>query len=149
MNIDEYISFLKGFKNDLPKIVQLAITKNEGKIVGMLKTRLYNYGTDGNNRLIGLYSKATLIKKKEKNQRSSFITLRDTGSFYSGMHLTGRQGTLEITSSDYKAAMLTTKHGLAIMELTEYQQDIIIQTILDPFLDDYLDQHSGQIEIDL
>ena len=149
MTIEAYIASLKTMQKDLPKKVDEIILKNKGLIVGMLKFRLYNKGTDGNGMLIGRYSKNTIPIKIANSQKTSFITLRDQGHFYAGMFLEARKNEYVIDSTDRKADLLVQIYGKSIMELTKEQQDNVVSNIIDPDIQKYLNGLSGSIEIDL
>lgn len=149
MTLDNYIASLKELKSNMPKKVDEIIIKNKQFIVGMLKQRLYTYGTDGNYDLIGQYSKNTIISKKANNQKTSFITLRDSGRWYAGMYLDTSNGEYSIDSTDWKTGLLVDVYGPAILELTFKQQTDIIQNIIEPELQKYLDELTNEISIDL
>ena len=149
MTIEAYIASLNTMKKDLPKKVDEIILKNKNFIVGMLKFRLYNKGTDGNGAMIGRYSKKTIPIKIANSQKTSFITLRDQGHFYAGMFLESRNNEYIIDSTDRKADLLVQIYGKSIMELTKEQQDNVVSNIIDPDIQKYLDGLSGSIEIDL
>lgn len=149
MTLENYIASLKGLKSNIPKKVDEIIIKNKQFIVGMLKQRLYIYGTDGNYDLIGQYAKNTLAIKKANNQKTDFITLRDTGRFYAGMYLDVSNNEYSIDSTDRKTALLVDVYGSAILELTYKQQTDIIQNIIEPELQKYLDELTSEISIDI
>lgn len=149
MTLENYIASLKGLKSNIPKKVDEIIIKNKQFIVGMLKQRLYTYGTDGNYDLIGRYAKNTLAIKKANNQKTDFITLRDTGRFYVGMYLDVSNNEYSIDSTDWKTALLVDVYGPAILELTYKQQTDIIQNIIEPELQKYLDELTNEISIDI
>lgn len=149
MSIEEYIAKLKIFEKDLPKKVDEIIMANKSFITSMIKLRLYNYGTDGNDKLIGRYSRNTIPIKIANNQKTSFITLRDQGNFYKGMFLYSKQGEYSVDSTDRKTDMLYEIYGRAITEFTNKQQNDIVVNIIDPDLQKYLDELGGEISIDL
>lgn len=139
MTIQQYVEKLKEFNKDLPKTIDMILKKNEGTILRMLKLRLYNFGTDGNYDLIGYYSTNTKKRKASKGQKSSFITLRDTGAFYAGMYLESKDGVYKIDSLDPITPVLTMLYGKEILELTFKQQTDIINNIINPELQKILD----------
>jgi len=149
MTLENYIKNLTEFNSSLPKNVDEIIMKNKQFIVGMLKQRLYTYGTDGNYDLIGNYSKNTTALKKANNQKADFITLRDSGRWYAGMYIDSTNGGYLIDSTDWKTGLLIEVYGPAILELTFKQQTDIIQNIIEPELQKYLDSLTGDITIDL
>ncbi len=149
MKLETQIANLEKLKLDLPKTIDEIILKNKSLIVGMLKLRLYNEGTDGDGNLIGYYAPSTILEKKANNQKTSFITLRDQGYFYQGMFLEIIKDEYIIDSIDAKTDLLVEVYGEAILELTQEQQENIIINIIDPALQVIIDNHIGNIEIDL
>lgn len=146
-----YVLKLQYTKDNLPEIMEWILKKNEGFILGMLKFRLFNFGTDGNNELIGggEYSPKTIARKKKVGQKTSVITLRDKGIFYNSMFLETDGVTYEISSKDPKAARLVDSYGESILDLTLKQQDDLIENIVDPELQKYLDANTPDIDISL
>jgi len=149
MTLENYIANLQTLKSELPEKVDKIIMKNQAFIVGMLKQRLYMYGTDGNYDLIGQYSKRTKEIKKANNQKSSFITLKDSGRWYAAMYIDSNNGEYIIDSKDWKTPLLIEVYGESILELTFKQQDDIIKNIIEPELQKYINSISGDLEIEL
>jgi hypothetical protein len=149
MTIQEYVAELEKLKNILPEEVDKILLKKQGIILGMLKHRLYNFGTDGNYDSLGPYSKSTEARKKKEGKKSGFVTLRDTDSFYAGMFLKSKKGEYEIDSTDWKTGLLEDIYGEAILELTFKQQSDIIENIIEPELQKLFDELGGQVEITL
>lgn len=148
MDIKTYVEKLQALKADLPKKVDEILLQNQKHIVGLLKARLYNEGTDGLGNIIGEYAKSTLVIKRKNNQKTSFITLRDTGRFYEGMFLESKNGRYIIDSKDRKTALLIEIYGESILDLTVEQQEYIIMKIIEPALQSILD-NLGTVEITL
>lgn len=149
MTIQEQLNRLIKLSAGLPGAIDEILKKNEGTIVGMLKLRLYNYGTDGNYDLIGLYAPSTIERKKSSGQKYNFITLRESGSFYAGMFLETSNAEYEINSRDSKTSYLVDAYGESILELTPKQQFDVIENIIEPELQKLLDNAIGDIEINL
>jgi hypothetical protein len=132
MEIRAYISELKEIRETLPKKVDEIIHSKESYILGMLKKRLFDFGVDGDGKLIGTYSNKTKILKKKKGQRTSFITLRDTGDFYKGMFIDNFPGRIFIDSRDSITNILISIYGQSILELTVQEQQHIIDAVIEP-----------------
>lgn len=149
MELKEYVNKLEQSKVNLDKVIEAILKKNQGFIVGMLKFRLYTFGTDGNNELIGdgEYSDRTIKRKKRLNQKTSVITLRDKGNYYASMFLEVEGTLYEISSKDPKAAKLVDSYGEAILDLTEKQQNDLVENIVDPALQKYIDANLPDIDI--
>lgn len=151
MELNAYIAKLHVAKDNLPEVIEGILKKHEGTILGMLKFRLFNFGTDGNDDLIGdgTYSEKTLASKKKKGQKTNIITLRDTGMFYNSMFLEIDGSNYEVSSKDSKAAILVDSYGEAILDLTFKQQNDVVENIVDPDLQKYLDDNMPNIDITL
>ena len=130
--LDDYLKGLKDFEKKYESIVKDAIKQNEGKIIGMVKLRLFNTGIDGSGKLIGHYTQLSKDLKKLSGQRSSFITLRDTGNWYRSMFLDLDNDKLILNASNWKTSKLIRNYGESILEFTEAEQLMIVQTIIEP-----------------
>jgi hypothetical protein len=140
MSLTKYILDLQQFGQRLPDVLTKIVKKNEKKIVGLVRTRLYRYGVDGDgNEIVPTYSRSTIETKREKGQIASHVTLRDTGLFYSSLFLELEGYNLLLNSSDEKATALLDKYGEAIFFFTKQEKDFIINEIIDPELDAYID----------
>lgn len=65
------------------------------------------------------YSDLTIMLKDEKGQESRWVTLRDTGSFWSDMFVDVGNNSYEMGSADAKAAKLEKKYGKKIFGLSK------------------------------
>lgn len=142
---------------DLEVVLKKIIKQNEGKIVGLVKNRLYQYGVDGTGRKITpTYSPSTIKRKKEQGKRSSHVTLRDEGLFYDGFYLELNKYDVILSSSDDKTSYLLDKYGQAILHFTKQEKDFILNEIIDPGLEDVIKKAQrnsssagGDIDVDL
>jgi len=133
--ISEYILNIDNFKDSLLQEIKLEIIKNQGKILSKAKLRLFNYGIDGEGKkIMPTYSPSTIEFKKIKRQRTSFVTLRDTGEFYGSMFIDFKENEVIINSMSYKTSFLILKYGVSIMRLTEQEELFIIDSIIEPFI---------------
>lgn len=149
MDIKQYKAKLEQIRDDLPRKVDIIIQNNARFIIGQFKLRLYNKGTDGEGKLIGNYTKKTIESKKKKGQKTSFVTLKDTGDFYGSLFLAKRGENYEITSSDPKAERLFEQYGDSILDLTEQETEKIILDIVIPQLQQVLYDFSDDLVIKL
>ena len=149
MDIITYTKNLEELKNILPTEIDKILLSKQSVILTMLKFRLYNFGQDGNYDLIGNYSLRTKKEKKLNNQKSDFITLKDTGAFYTGMFLTSKNGEYKIDSTNYKSGLLKAEYGNSIMELTYKQQSDVIINIIEHELQKIIDDSLKDFNISL
>lgn len=156
MSIQRYQLELYNLNTNLEEVLKDIIKKNEGIIVGLVKNRLYQTGKDATGKEITpTYSQSTIDRKKEKRQRSSFVTLRDKGLFYDGFYLELDNYDLILSSSDSKTSLLIDKYGEAILQFTVQEQAFILNEIIDPGIEDMIKQinsnssSAGGIELDI
>lgn len=131
--LSQYIRNLDVLENDLHEVINSILKKNQGKILSMIKLRLYRRGIDGSgNKITPFYADETVFRKKAKGQTKSHVTLRDKGNFYKGMYLTYSKGIITIYSKDFKTPFLEEKYGSNILALTKQEQEIIVDTMIEP-----------------
>ena len=145
MQIDSYITGLKDIITDINKIAEQAIKEKESKILGTIKTRLYQTGIDGKGRSIGQYSERTKVIKQKKGQRTSFITLRDSGDFYNSMFLEVKGIFYDVNSKIPTARKLVSVYGESILDLTIQERDAIVQAAVDLAIENEINK-LGQID---
>ena len=130
MSLQKYILDLQQFNLELPDVLKTIIKKNEQKIVGLVRTRLYQRGVDGDgNEITPSYAGSTIRAKKEKGQRTSHVTLRDTGLFYKGFYLELEGYNLVLDSRDGKTSFLVEKYGPAILFFTADEKQQIFNIV--------------------
>lgn len=133
--IDEYLADLTDLTDNLHNLLAEAIKQKEGFIVGLIKNRLYQQGIKGDGTpILPDYHPATEKWKKQKNQRTSHVTLRDQGLFYAGLYAELVDWTLVTDSRDDKTLALKDKYGDSITDLTTEEQELIIDSILEPIV---------------
>jgi hypothetical protein len=158
MSLQRYLLELYQFELSLEKEIRKIIKRNESTIIGLVKNRLYQHGVDGSGKKITPdYSQSTINRKREEGKRTSHVTLRDEGLFYSGFYteLT-KDYILLLNSSDDKTSLLVNKYGGAILEFTRQEQQYILNEIIDPGLEKLLKSlernstsASGTIDLDM
>jgi phage gpG-like protein len=131
--IDQYISSLDNISLNLKKIVFKAVKKNQGQILSMVKLRLFNKGVDGSgSKITPDYAPQTISIKKGKRQRSSHVTLRDSGNLYRSFVVEFKNNNIFIqTNVDYKKDLIS-KYGSEIFDLTINEVELIIYAFAEP-----------------
>lgn len=131
-NLDNYIASLENLSKNLNNEVGRIVLEHEGNILGTIKARLFGKGLDANLQSLGTYLESTIKNKRSKGQRAAFVTLRDTGDFYKGMFIEYSGGDIIISSTDDKTFLLEDIYGEAILDMSEQELEIFIQTVLEP-----------------
>jgi hypothetical protein len=131
--IDQYISSLDNISLNLKKIVFKAVKKNQGQILSMVKLRLFNKGVDGSgSKITPDYAPETISIKKGKRQRSSHVTLRDSGNLYRSFVVEFKNNNIFIeTNVDYKKDLIK-RYGSEIFDLTINEIELIIYSFAEP-----------------
>jgi hypothetical protein len=122
------------------------INKNAEKVLNKYKpeitddifqNQLYDKGIDGTGKSLGKYKSTTIFSKNAKQQKTSNITLKDTGDFYNGGKTIIKGLEINIMSSDSKSSLLQDIWGKEILELTkdnlEDKQNIVEEILVDDF----------------
>lgn len=157
MGLQRYLFEFYQIGQNFDQVLKKIVKENESKILALVRNRLYQYGVDGTGKKITpTYSASTINRKKEQGKRTSHVTLRQDGLFYSGFYLELQKYDLILNSSDEKTSYLIDKYGQAILEFTKQEKDFIINEIIDPGLEKIISQAernsgsaTGGIEIDL
>lgn len=139
MKINQYIQSLTKLSDNINNEIKTIVIKNEGHFLKTIKLRLYNYGIDANGNSLGIYLPFTKKRKLEKGQRSSHVTLRDSGDWYASMFIDFREGAIWVDASDYKTPMLEDIYGDAILGLSEQETELFVDSILEPELQKIID----------
>lgn len=108
---------LKGF--ELLHEAQEAIIETSSDMIvlnqGQMSLGKRSDGTD----ITPTYSDLTIMLKDEKGQESRWVTLKDTGTFWSDMFVDVGNNSYEMGSVDAKTAKLEKKYGKKIFGLTK------------------------------
>lgn len=148
MSLDSYINFLNKEADGIEELVKKIVLDNSGKILSMIKLRLYQKGIDGDGKtIVPEYSELTIADKKGKRQITSHVTLRDTGEWYKSFYVTYDSGNIIVNSDLPKTDELVEKYGKSILELTNQEIENIINSIIEPKIIKRLNSFT-QIEID-
>ncbi len=110
-------------------------TDLQEQILQSLKRRLFDYGTDENNRVIGVYSPYTQKIDREKVAGTPY-TLKDTGEFYASMYIGVLSDHFFIDADGDKGnENLFTKYGEGIIGLNDDQLDWLGEEIITKYLE--------------
>ncbi len=153
-NVSNIVKKLHRFSNrsELHLFIEKVIEDKQGWLLKDYKLRLFNKGENADGSLIGLYEPSTIRHKKYKGQRSSFVTLRDTGDFYRGMYLEYEKGKLTVNSFDEKTGDIVEQYGKEIFELSEAEVTKFVKDYIQPEIDKAILNmlgENGTINIDL
>lgn len=150
MSLDAYINDLLKLEASLKDEIEKIIIEKQGFLVGLIKNRLYQKGVDADGKkILPDYLPSTIEYKKEKRQRTSHVTLRDTGSFYDGIFVEIKDWIITVDSIDGKTPTLISKYGTSILGFTEEEQDIIILGIIEPRIQKIIDSiGKGGVKLD-
>jgi hypothetical protein len=133
MSLELYLQDLRNLEANLEVEIEKIIEDNQGKLVGLVKNRLYQHGVDAfGKEITPTYARSTIEEKKAKNQRTAFVTLRDKGDFYNGMFVEFKNYVIKVDSTDGKTDSLISKYGEGILGFTKDEQDFIIQGLIEP-----------------
>ena len=90
--------------------------------------QLFDKGIDSLNDTLGDYSPITVTIKRRKGQKTSNITLKDTGEFYDSFDVVVKRDGLEITADTMKEDNdLAEMFGIDILGLTDDSLDKLIR----------------------
>jgi hypothetical protein len=142
MTLHELSRRLKTF--DLLQEVQDAVADTSSDIItlnqGQMSLGVRSDGTE----ITPTYSDLTIMLKDEKGQETRWVTLHDTGAFWSDMFVDVGNNSYEVGSADAKAAKLEKKYGKKIFGLTkESKREEYIPIYLLPAVQDRITKKLG------
>ncbi len=142
MTLHEANRRLKSF--DLLQEVQDAVADTSSDIItlnqGQMSLGVRSDGTE----ITPTYSDLTIMLKDEKGQETGWVTLHDTGAFWSDMFVDVGNNSYEVGSADAKAAKLEKKYGKRIFGLTkESKKEEYIPIYLLPAVQDRITKKLG------
>lgn len=148
MNIAQEIGFLENEISEIEPVIKKIIKDNKGKILSIIKLRLYQKGIDGDGEpILPDYSIGTTKDKKGKGQITSHVTLRDTGEWYGSFYVVYENREIKVKSDSYKTAELIDYYNDSILDFTNTELEFIIQSIIEPEIIKRIN-NSRQIVID-
>lgn len=133
---------LRKFKEILSEELKNEIMKHEDIIVQMVtQDQLYEQGIEGRGISIMSYqpyTAKTIRIKQKKGQPYDRVTLRDTGEFYSSLHVEFDDKGFYVTSTDDKAKYLLERYGKTIFRLTNENFSELLRNYIRPSLKEKL-----------
>jgi hypothetical protein len=117
MNLHDLQRRLKGF--DIREELQQAVIETSGDMIVLNQGQMSLGKRVDGTEITPTYSDLTIMLKDEKGQESRWVTLRDTGSFWSDMFVDVGNNSYELGSADAKSAKLEKKYGKKIFGLTK------------------------------
>lgn len=133
---------LRRFKDILDEELRDEIMKHEDVIVQMVaQEQLYEEGIEGRGIEIMSYqpyTARTIKIKQKKGQPYDRVTLKDTGEFYSSLHVEFDDEGFYVTSTDDKAKYLLARYGKTIFRLTNENFSELLRNYIRPSLKEKL-----------
>lgn len=117
MTLHELGRRLNGF--DIHEEVQQAVIETSGDMIVLNQGQMSLGKRADGTEITPTYSDLTIMLKDEKGQESRWVTLKDTGSFWSDMFVDVGNNSYELGSADAKSASLEKKYGKKIFGLTK------------------------------
>lgn len=117
MTLHELGRRLNGF--DIHEEVQQAVIETSGDMIVLNQGQMSLGKRADGTEITPTYSDLTIMLKDEKGQESRWVTLKDTGSFWSDMFVDVSNNSYELGSADAKAASLEKKYGKKIFGLSK------------------------------
>ena len=120
------IKKIRAITSKLDKAVLRSLKNHEKEVTDYItKIQLFEKGEDGQGLTLGDYTPFTIELKKSKGQKTSNITLKDTGDFYKSYKL-GING-LITADAQKDDTNLVTEFGADILVLSDKGQDVMIK----------------------
>lgn len=133
---------LKSF--DLLQEVQDAVADTSMDIITLNQGQMSLGVRSDDTEIAPSYSDLTIMLKDEKGQETRWVTLHDTGAFWSDMFVDVGNNSYEVGSADAKAAKLEKKYGKKIFGLTkESKKEEYIPIYLLPAVQDRITKKLG------
>lgn len=121
--LDDLISRLKNFEDEIIKVIEEVVRENDNIILDMnAEDQLFEKGITRKGVEIASfapYAPLTIEIKKMKGQPTSRVTLRDEGDFHHSFYIEYQSDGFRITASDWKTYDLKEKYGKDIFGLTD------------------------------
>lgn len=121
--LDELISRLKSFEDEIAKVIEEVVRENAHIILDMnAEDQLFEKGITRKGVEIASfapYAALTVEIKKLKGQPTSRVTLRDEGDFHSSFYIEFQADGFQVKASDWKTEELMFGYGEDILGLTD------------------------------
>lgn len=128
---------------NVPDAAQTAIARTSTTFVELQREQLYQGVKADGEAIVPPYSSSTIGRKKKKGQPSDRVTLKDTGSFYSGINIEVSGDKVQIESSDSKDADLTKKYGKNVLGLGPDKRSEYVPILFPVLIDEIKKQMNG------
>lgn len=117
MTLHEMSRRLKGF--DIHQEIMDSVVETSGEIIVLNQGQMSLGKRADGSEITPTYSDVTIAIKEEKGQENRWVTLRDTGEFWSNMFVDANATSFETSSADEKTQKLEKKYGKKIFGLTK------------------------------
>lgn len=142
MTLHELSRRLKGF--ELLHEVQEAVIETSNDIITLNQGQMSLGSRSDGTEITPTYSDLTIMLKDEKGQETRWVTLKDTGAFWSDMFVDVGNSSYEVGSADAKTVSLEKKYGKKIFGLTkESKSEEYIPLYLLPAVQDRITKKLG------
>ena len=137
--VTPYIKKLAELKTQVTKQAESIVRQLDDEITDFVtEKQLLAKGKDGKGKLLKEYSSFTIAMKKGKGEIFNRTTLLDTGEFYDDFFTIGRNGNIEIFSTNEKTPKLVKKYGKDIFLLSVENNKIVNSELILPKLVEWL-----------
>lgn len=100
---------------DIMQIARASVKKTLPALEQANRDQLLNGQNANETKITPYYKPTTLAIKRQKNQETRFVTLKDTGSFHQKIKATLQGDEYNMTSGDWKTEKLEEKYGEKIL----------------------------------
>lgn len=120
---------IKSIPPKLEKVGLASLKKHDNLVLDYITdVQLFEKGEDGQGNTLGTYAPSTIVIKQGKGQKTSNITLRDTGEYYSSYKLSIKG---LVTADTQKPDQdLAVEFGEDIKTLSDKGMDVMIDDFL-------------------
>lgn len=133
--VTPYLKQLGILRKQTTKQAEIIVRQLQEQITDLVTDgQLLDKGVDGKGKFLGHYSSYTIALKKSKGEIYNHTTLLDTGEFYDDFFAIGKNGQIEIFSTNEKTPELIKKYGKDIFLLSVKNNKIVNDELILPKL---------------
>ena len=138
--LDNLIIKLSEFETTSMQLVKQTIRENEAFILALnYEDQLYDKGINRYSvKIQPPYAESTLRRKRNRNQTTSHVTLRDEGVFHKSFVIDYRADCFKIMTTDPVEVFLVARYGPEILGLTNENTNYIATTFVMPIILEHL-----------
>jgi hypothetical protein len=125
---------------NVPEAAQKAIQRTGSVYSDLQREQLFQGLSQNDEPIVPPYSGSTVSRKKKKGQPYDRVTLRDTGSYYSGISIEVTGDKIIIGSSDEKDADLSKRYGRNLLGLGPGKMTEYVPVLLPIFISEIKNQ---------